>query len=467
VTRTNLATRVHSGGHYFEYEDGSPFFYLADTAWLLFGKLKEEEIRKLFDDRAAKGFNAVQACVFRDLHTPNTANAYGEKPFATHEDMMAVRMNPKWIDYVVRMTKVAAEYGLIMTLLPTWGDKWNKHSNSAGPVIMDATSGRAYCKFLSDALGDCPNVIWALGGDSPINSQYEADVIRAMGEGLREGRSRDRLVTFYPTGLGSSEMFHSESWLDFNALQTSHFKPNVPGYLYIERLFSNRLAKPCLDMEPNYETAPMFVFGEPSDLHRFKYADLPYVPQFTAYDVRKSYYRTVLAGAAGFTYGNESIRQVFRKGDRIHLWDVERIVHWDEALSSSGSFQLAMFADVLKSRSYWTRVPAQELFMPFRQDKAWPDRMATGLDFVGQQNLDPASRISVARCSEGTYVMAYMPIRNIITLNTSSISSGQLRVSIYDPETCQIARQFECKNDGRLQLAPERDLDSLIVIDGG
>lgn len=49
------------------YEDGKPFFWLGDTAWLLFEKLTVKEIKLYIDDRAEKGFNVVQATM---LHTP-------------------------------------------------------------------------------------------------------------------------------------------------------------------------------------------------------------------------------------------------------------------------------------------------------------------------------------------------------------------------------------------------------------
>lgn len=466
MTHSTLAIRVAKDQHRFETPDGEPFFYLSDTAWTLFGDLDEADTRKLFADRASKGFTAVQACVFRDLFEPNTPNAAGDRPFASEEDMHQVRMNPKWIDHVVRMTKIAAEHGLIMALLPTWGDKWNAHSNSAGPIIMDAESGRSYCQFLSDALGDCENVVWVLGGDSPILAQEQANTIRAMAEGLRAGKSGDRLITFYPNGLGSSEIFHSEDWLDFNALQTSHYKPNVPGYLYIERLYQTLPCKPVMDMEPNYEAARMFVFGERTPHQTFKQGDQPFLPQFSAYDVRKSYYRTILAGAAGFTYGHDSIRQVLREGDRPHAWDEGGLPLWSEALNAPGSFQLKLLKDLLAELNHQNLEPAQHLLVPFKQTPAWPDRMAIGLEFAGQTNLDPAVHARVARDRAGGWILAYTPVRNIITLDTSQLSAPQLQVQIIDPASGQVIRSFEQPKREQLMLLPDGDLDSLIVVRG-
>ncbi|MFW5789407.1 MAG: DUF4038 domain-containing protein [Spirochaetota bacterium] len=450
--------RITAGPHYFRHEDGSPFFYLADTVWMLFNKLTEEEARTLFADRAAKGFTAVQSVIFRDLFEPNTPKVDGVRPFETEADMRAVRINPRWLDYVVRLTKVADEYGLVMGLLPTWGDKWNERSNSAGPVIMDESSARDYCRTLSDALAGCANVIWILGGDSAIQEQRYANVIHAMAEGIRAAGSADKLVTFHPSGLGTSAPFHAAPWLDFNSLQTSHYKPNIPGYLYIERLFGEEPPKPCLDMEPNYEYSPMFAYGGTG-------RGRPYTPQFSAYDVRKSLYRTVLAGAAGFTYGCEPIRQLHRDGDRIHVWGGEEMRTWTEALAAPGSGQIGYLPERLLERNYFTRVPAQELFLPVRQHGAWADRMATGLPFAGLENTDPVAHISVARCAEGRYILAYTPVRQVFDLDTSGLTGDKLKVGIHDPQACRVQYEYEVANEGTLRLLPERDMDTFVTID--
>ncbi len=450
--------RISENGHYFIDHEGKPFFYLADTAWMLFCKLTESECREYFEDRAGKGFTAIQVVIFRDLFEPNTPNVAGIRPFASDADMNAVRLNDEWIDWVVHITRIAAEYDLVMALLPTWGDKWNEHSNSAGPVIMDEQSAKRYCRQLSDALAGCENVIWVLGGDSPVQRLEYARVIRGMAAGIREGGSGDRLMTFHPSGMGSSAVFHADAWLDFNSLQTSHYKPNIPGYLYVERLFHEEPAKPCLDMEPNYELSLMFAIGRRPE-------GLPYSPMFSAYDVRKSLYRTVLAGAAGFTYGCEPIRQFIRPGDRVHIWRDAGLPDWHAALSAPGSDQLALLPRILSERSYLTRVPAQELIVPHRERAPWPDRMAVGIPFAGQENLDPVAHISVARSTDGSWIMAYMPVRQLLEIDTSGMTGERIRVSLYDPELAEPRHVFETAKESTIRLMPDRDLDSFIVLD--
>jgi hypothetical protein len=51
---------VSPNGHFLQYQDGKPFFWLADTAWLMFDKLTDTEIERYLEDRRGKGFTVVQ-----------------------------------------------------------------------------------------------------------------------------------------------------------------------------------------------------------------------------------------------------------------------------------------------------------------------------------------------------------------------------------------------------------------------
>jgi hypothetical protein len=61
--------------------------------------------------------------------------------------------------------------------------------------------------------------------------------------------------------------------------------------------------------------------------------------------------------------------------------------------------------------------------------------------------------------------MAYTPVRQVVTLDTSGIRGTRITVSVFDPETCTQSGSYEAENTGRVQLVPHRDLDSLIVVD--
>ena len=71
---------VSDNGHYLQYADGRPFFYQGDTAWELFHRLDREQADLYLRDRAAKGFNVIQAVALAELDGVDAPNAYGDLP---------------------------------------------------------------------------------------------------------------------------------------------------------------------------------------------------------------------------------------------------------------------------------------------------------------------------------------------------------------------------------------------------
>ncbi|MGC9467507.1 MAG: DUF4038 domain-containing protein, partial [Anaerolineae bacterium] len=107
------------------------------------------------------------------------------------------------VDFVVN---VAAEAGLFIGMLPTWGSAWKGRNDR--PPIFDADNAFVYGRYVGRRYREKP-VIWILGGDQNINNEREADVITAMAQGLRQGDGRTHLMTYHPRGPGlSSDFFH-------------------------------------------------------------------------------------------------------------------------------------------------------------------------------------------------------------------------------------------------------------------
>ena len=64
---------VSQNHRFLQHKDGTPFFWLADTGWLLFRQLTREEAERYLEDRQAKGFTVIQVML---LHTAADHNAY-------------------------------------------------------------------------------------------------------------------------------------------------------------------------------------------------------------------------------------------------------------------------------------------------------------------------------------------------------------------------------------------------------
>ena len=91
-----------------QYSDGTPFFYLGDTAWELFHRTNKEEADLYLEDRARKGFTVIQAVALAELDGINVPNAYGFLPFENNDpDKPLIKEgadNDYWdyVDYVVK-----------------------------------------------------------------------------------------------------------------------------------------------------------------------------------------------------------------------------------------------------------------------------------------------------------------------------------------------------------------------------
>ena len=71
---------VSSNHRFLVRADGSPFFYLGDTAWELFHRLDREEADRYLQNRVDKKYTVIQAVALAELDGLNTPNAYGAKP---------------------------------------------------------------------------------------------------------------------------------------------------------------------------------------------------------------------------------------------------------------------------------------------------------------------------------------------------------------------------------------------------
>src|SRR5437762_908830 len=112
-----MKLKVSSNGRYFVDQDDSPFFYLGDTAWLLFQRLDREEVDDYLKDRAGKGFTVIQAYVLRGLdarHPDGATSLIGAAPLV---DRDPGRPNEAFFANVDHVVNRANELGLVMGLV--------------------------------------------------------------------------------------------------------------------------------------------------------------------------------------------------------------------------------------------------------------------------------------------------------------------------------------------------------------
>lgn len=317
--------------------DGTPFFYLADTAWNLFHLLTRGEIDHYLTTRAAQRFNVIQAVALSEFDGLRTPNAYGELPLI---DLDPCRPNEAYFAHVDWAISRMAELGMWCGFPPTWGDKWNQRWGK-GPEIFTTENAYAYGQWLGERYREAP-IIWILGGDRDADHNGHRAIVRAMAEGLTAGDCDAHLRTFHPWGgKSSTENWHDEPWLDFNMLQSGHTSARLHNHLMIAADYARTPPKPCLDGEPIYDDHPDIAL--PRELN---------VPYFGAAEVCRAAWQAVFAGACGHTYGCHDIWQFY---DGVREPHNRARTPWTDALLLPGARQMQHLRD------WWERQAGHEL----------------------------------------------------------------------------------------------------------
>lgn len=396
--------KVSANGHYLQYEDGTPFFWLGDTGWNLFLRLRLEDVIKYFDNRRSKGFNVIQAVIMPQIDTLEGYNKYGNLPLV---DTDPDHPNEAYFQFVDTVIAIAAKKGLIMALLPTWGDKVTLKYGGNGPVIFNTQTAFRFGKYLGNRYKRFDNIVWVLGGDRPPQDDKEdfKPVYKAMAEGIHEGSGRRYLFSFHPGGYvwESSIYLHNESWMDFNMIQSGHAELDQPVWKSVLRDWYLKPTKPVIDAEPCYEDHP---------INPWHGGWTPAKGRFNEYDVRRQLYRSVFAGAFGVTYGHHSVWQFY---DSMYEKITYADRYWYQALDRPAAYQAGYLRKLIESRPYLNRIPDTTIILKGQGVKS---------DYI-----------TAFRDSLGRYMMIYLPVGKTITINTAFIQSKKIRTSWFNPKT--------------------------------
>lgn len=329
------------------YEDGRPFYWLGDTAWLMFYNLDKEEIARYLKNRSLLGYNVVQVVLMYSSDKSRDINEMPHKKADVYSD--------EYFEKVSFAIEYAAALGIYFAVLPFWGSIIKNSLLSEEEIL-------AYADKVCDKLGKYDNIIWVVGGD--VRGDVNPALFNKIGNRLKQ-LTPEKLVTYHPFGrTGSYLWFNDAPWLDFNMFQSGHRRYDQltlsswddnkqdegafgeDNYKYVLKNFSYSTKKPCLDAEPSYE-------GIVQGLHDVK------EPYWEARHVRRYLYWSILAGACGFTYGNNAIIQ-FSKGAEGAYGCRES---WEDALHSPGGAQMQYLFALMKRLNFTVGRPMNDTIL--------------------------------------------------------------------------------------------------------
>lgn len=383
--------------------DGEPFFWLADTAWAMLGKLSTDEITDYLDTRAQQGFNVVQTVAM-------FPQAGAESPGDTVD---AAAENDEFWDRVEFAIDAAAEREMYLAIHPVWGDQ------QTGSAVTES-SARGYGEFLGERFGDRDNVTWTLGGDHPADG--EEQLWAELADGL-DATGGTQIKTYHPRGdQSSAEWFADADWLDFHMIQGGHcLRYDVRADL-VASTYGADPAKPFLDGEPIYEEHP--------------YCWEPEQGFSTALDVRRDAYWSVLGGAAGHTYGHHAVWQFNDGGDG----ELGARGSWTEALEFPAGEQMRHLRELMES-------------LPFTRGE--PDQSV-----LGSGPGSGAERVVANVASDGSYLLVYTPAGEEFSAD-ASVVTGTPKAYWFNPRT----GEFDTTKVTKKYSPPTSDEDWLLLVE--
>jgi hypothetical protein len=422
----NGKLKVSANKRYLEFENGTNFFYLADTGWELFHRLDKKDVEIYLENRRKKGFTVIQAVALAELDGLNTPNMEGNKPLFDNDP---TKPNEKYFEHVDWVIKKAEEKGIFIGLLPTWGDKIDPQWG-IGPKIFNQQNAFLYGQWIGNRYKNYPNIIWINGGDRQGGNENFV-IWNALANGIKSV-DKNHLMTFHPMGgNSSSKWFHNQDWLDFNMMQTGHGERSYAAYkkLLIPD-YQLKPVKPTFDGEPRYEDHP----------HDWKPEILGW---FDDADVRQAAYWNLFSGGFGHTYGCHAIWQMLTPertpvGFARHTWQLD--------LDLPGAFDMLNVRRLLESRPMNERKPFQELITN---------------DYMTETDYIVATK-------GNNYAFVYIPTGWEASLNLEKLGWDESVVWWFNPRTGEASKLKNMLNKGIQVFKPEnggRGNDWILVLD--
>ncbi len=410
----NGKLKVSENGRYLQHENGTPFFWMGETGWLLPEKLDRNEASYYLSGCRKAGYNVVQVQTVNGVPAINFYGQYSHPDGFNFKDINKKGVYGYWdhMDYII---KKAEQNGIYIGMVCIWG-------NLVKAGLMSVKEAEAYGKFLAERYKDAPNIIWIMGGD--VKGDINPDQWNTMARTIKS-IDKNHLMTYHPFGRTSSiYWFHNADWLDFNMFQSGHRRYDQTrgdgdntaeaavaedNWRYVEAGLAMKPAKPILDAEPSYEEIPQGLH-DPSE------------PWWKAPDVRRYAYWAVFAGAFGHTYGHNSIMQMVKVANDGGYGAKKT---WYEGMRDPGFNQMQYLKNLMLSFPFFERVPDQSI--------------------IAEENGIRYDRVIATRGND--YMLVYNYTNRPMKLDLSKISGAKKNVWWYSVTdgTLEYAGEFDSK----------------------
>jgi hypothetical protein len=371
------------------HADGTPFFWLSDTAWS--GPLlsTEEEWEYYLKERVRQKFTAVQW-----VATQYRAAPHGDRdgrPAYTGKERIAI--DPAFFQRLDGKLDAINQAGLAGAPVLLWANPGRDYPETNPGFVLPEDQAILLARYMV-ARWQANAVVWILSGDGDYAGAKAARWHR-IGRGIFNGRPHAPVAIHPRSKVFYSDEFRNEPWLDIIGYQSGHHD-DVDGLQWIvdgpvSREWRRKPPKTIINLEPCYENHIAYQTGKP----------------FSPMDVRRACYWSLMnAPTAGVSYG----------GHGVWGWDDASSPPcdhpttgtpwpWHEALQLAGAEQMAHLARLFASIEWWRLCPVPGIV-------------------TSQPGISDVRRfISASRADEGDLAIVYVPMDRTAKLDLSCMSS--------------------------------------------
>jgi len=401
------AIRLSPDRRYLVHADGTPFFWLADTAWNGALKATEQDWKAFLADRRTKRFTAIQFVTTQWRAAP--ADREGQVAFTGQE---SIAVQPAFFQRLDRSFDLCNQEGLVALPVLLWAIRGDMNPGYTLPEDQAILLVR-----YTVARYGAHRAIWILGGDGDYGGE-RAKRWHAIGRGGLKFNP-GRLATMHPRGMNWPwDEFRDETWLDILTYQSghgdgpNHLKWNCTGPATTK--WREEPARPIINAEPNYED------------HNGYHSRKPH----PALHVRRAAYWSLLASPpAGLTYGAHGVWSWEEK-------PAEPLAHrgtgiakpWREAMKLPGSANMKVMRDLFDRLPWWQLRPADEIVLDRKEDESF------------------RSYIKAAKTADSSWAVVYLPENDGVMIDVKAFE-GPLLGLWFDPRTGKYSKTIEIAGD--------------------
>lgn len=412
--------KVSANRRHLIYGDGTPFFWLADTAWNGVLKAQQNDWDRYLSRRREQGFTCVQA-VLTQWRAFKTDSA-GETAFLGREK---IRINPAFYQRIDSKVASIARHGLVPALVLIWSCTPSDPGHYLDAEDLEVLARYEVARYAAY------RPVWLLGGDGEYRNENATKWLKT-GRAVFSEHS-DQLVTMHPRGQNwPNEDFRGEPWFSFASYQSGH-GDSAESLAWLTqgppaRHWNNNPLVPIINQEPNYE-------------HHVSYQ---HQRVFGAREVRRAlYWSLLISPTSGVTYGHHGIWPwMEQRGVPLDHPRSGEAPAWWEALESEGATSVTHLCNFFRGIEWWQLRPSQE----------W---LATQ-----PGNHEPERFIAVATSEDGNFAVAYSPCGDDIVMNQAHVGS-YTRAEWFDPRSGNW-HEASCNDD--LTFCPPDDQDWVLLL---